>query len=128
MVVIIEVHRTAGAFKGSDRVGAEGGWVQVIKNVIYRMILESDIQQIAEICGSAIRPDCLDGGAVKTFVEPVIIVVFRYRRTGDHGIVVKVFQRACALVFLVCQNCLQSRQGLVILIKGIKCHNQKDTQ
>ena len=81
------------------------------------MILESDIQQIAEICGSAIRPDRLDGGAVKTFVEPVIIVVFRYRRTGDHGIVVKVLQRACALVFLVCQNCLQSRQGLVILVK-----------
>ena len=92
MVVIIEVHRTAGAFKGSDRVGTEGGGIQVIKNIIYRMILESDIQQIAEICGSAIRPDRLDGGTAKAFIKPVVIIVFRYRRTGDHGVVVKVLQ------------------------------------
>ena len=92
------------------------------------MILESDIQQIAEICGSAIRPDRLDGGTAKAFIKPVVIIVFRYRRTGDHGVVVKVLQRACTLVFLVSQDRFQPWQRLVILIKGIKDHNQKDTQ
>ena len=72
------------------------------------MLLVGGVEQITQVCGCAVGTDRLDRGAAKGSIEPAIVIIFTDRGAHDQSVVVKIPERADALVFLVCQDCFQT--------------------